>query len=245
MRLERINPSVKVITGLLCAILLCFQYLVMLNALVFAVCILLLLLFTETSLGKVCKLLLPALAAALCLFITGFAHNSGTDAAQLEQISAMPYALRSAMSTDLYSALQLSARLLAFAGLGVLFTLSTGGEELIFSLIHQCRMSVKFAYGILAAVHLLPTMVREYRLVRLAFRTRGMRVHWFSVKPLFAMLVNAIRWSNAVSMAMESKGFCGEEPRTYAYIPNIRWYDWLYAVCWIGGIMTGMVLFAY
>ena len=245
MKLERINPSVKVITGLLCVILLCFQYLVMLNVFVFAVCMVLLLVCTKTKALQVGKLLLPAFVAALCLFVTGFAHNSGADAAQMEQISAMPYALRSAMSTDLYSALQLSTRLLAFAGFGILFTLSTDGEELIFSLIHQCRMSVKFAYGILAAVHLLPTMVREYRSVQLAFQTRGMRAHRLSVKPLFAMLVNAIRWSNAVAMAMESKGFDGEEPRTYAYIPQVRWYDIAYAVCWFGGIIAGMILFSY
>lgn len=245
MRLETVNPSVKVITGLVSVIMLSFTYFVTLNVCVFLISMLLLTLCTRAGVGQACKFLLPAAVAALCLFVTGFACNSGTDAAQMKQIAAMPYAVRSAMSTDLYSALQLSTRLLAYAGLGILFTLSTDGEELIFSLIHQCHMSVKFAYGILAAVHLLPTMVREYRAVRLTFLARGMRTSWFSMRPVFTMLVNAIRWSGAVAMAMESKGFCPDMPRTYAYIPKVRWYDYLYALCWGGGILAGMLFCTY
>ena len=145
MKLEQVNPSVKVITVLLSVILLSFQYLVMLNAAIFLVCILLLV-CSRTKIKRLFGLLLPAVITALCLFITGFVHNAGADAAQLEQISSMPYALRSAMSTDLYSALQLSTRLLAFAGLGILFTLSTDGEWFIISLIHQCRLPVKFRW---------------------------------------------------------------------------------------------------
>ena len=244
MKLEQVNPSVKVITVLLSVILLSFQYLVMLNAAVFLVCILLLV-CSRTKIKRLFGLLLPAVITALCLFITGFVHNAGADAAQLAQISSMPYALRSAMSTDLYSALQLSTRLLAFAGLGILFTLSTDGEWFIISLIHQCRLPVKFAYGILAAVHLLPTMLREYRAVKLAFRTRGVKVHWYSLQPIFVMLVNSVRWSSAVAMAMESKGFDADAKRTYAAIPKLHWYDFFYAGIWLGGIVAGMALLKY
>lgn len=54
------------------------------------------------------------------------------------------------------------------AGMGIFFALSTDGELFIYSLMHQCRLSPKFAYGILAAFHLMPNMVREFKNVRIA-----------------------------------------------------------------------------
>ena len=66
------------------------------------------------------------------------------------------------MSRNLYTALQLATRLLAYAGLGMLFALSTSGEFFIASLLHQCHLPPRFAYGILAAFHLMPGMVREF-----------------------------------------------------------------------------------
>lgn len=245
MKLEALNPSVKAITALLCVVLIAVQYLVMVNVLVFVISVLLLVCFSKTKLKNLCKLLLPAFIAAFGLFVTGYFHGKGVDAPQMEQIAAMPYAVRAAMSAGLYPALQLSTRLLAYAGFGMLFCLSTDGELFISSLMHQCRLPAKFAYGILAAIHLMPNIVREFRLVRLAFRARGMRVHWYSLAPIFTMLVNVIRWSECVAMAMESKGFRGEETRTYYEIPKIHWYDWLYSVGWIVGLLAAMAVFQY
>lgn len=71
--------------------------------------------------GALYSLLLPAGIMALGLFVTGLCYGRGGSPSQLEKIAAMPYAVRAAMSTDLYTALQLSTRLLAFAGLGITF----------------------------------------------------------------------------------------------------------------------------
>lgn len=163
----------------------------------------------------------------------------------MDQLSTVPYAVRAAMSRNLYTALQLATRLLAYAGFGTLFALTTDGEYFISSLMHQCHLPPKFAYGILAAFHLMPNMVKEFRQVKLAFAARGVRTGACSLKPVFTMLVNSIRWSECVAMAMESRGFCGSSERTYYSIPKVHWYD---RVC-CGGcivlIVAGMVFLKY
>ena len=159
----------------------------------------------------------------------------------MEELTAVPYAVRAAMSTNLVSAMQLGSRILAYAGLGIMFALSTDGELFIHSLMHQCHLSPKFAYGILAAFHLMPSMVREFHQARLALKTRGMRVGAFSLKPVFSMLINSVRWSESLAMAMESKGFSGNEPRTFYSRPRIHWYDWTMTILCLGGIAVGML----
>ncbi len=247
MKLEKLNPSVKMITVLVCVILLSVQYLVSLNVTVFLISLFLLTFFSNARMKQVLTILIPAFIAAFGLFVTGlyYARGSSIDVTELESLSAVPYAVRAAMSTNLYTAMQLSTRLLAYAGLGILFALSTDGEFFISSLMHQCHLPPRFAYGILAAIHLMPTMTREFSNVKLAFRTRGMRVHWYSLKPIFTMLVNSIRWSESVAMAMESKGFCGDAERTYYSVPKIHWYDLACSLGSIGAIVTGMLLLRY
>ena len=150
--LERWNPTVKAFTVLVCVILLSFEYLVSLNLLVLAVCLLLLVFCSRVSLKKIGVILLPACVAAFGLFVMGlyYAQGGSTQAVDMSSLSAMPYSVRAAMSQNLYTALQLATRLLAYAGLGILFALSTEGDFFIASLLHQCRLPPKFAYGILA-----------------------------------------------------------------------------------------------
>ena len=70
--------------------------------------------------------------------------------------------------------------------------------------------------------------------VQTAFRVRNMS--GFSLRPkiLFTMLVNSVRWSESVAMAMESKGFSGEAERTYHDIPKLRALDLALAVVSVG-----------
>ena len=247
MKLEKWNPSIKVLTTLVCVILLSFQYLISLNLLVFFLSILLLLLFSNAKFKSFIRILIPALAAAAGLFIMGlyYARGNSVQVTDLESIQAVPYAVRAAMSTNFLAAAQLATRLLAYAGLGILFTLTTDSSLFIASLMHQCRLSPKFAYGILAALHLLPNMVREYNAVKLAFATRGKPVHFWNLQPIFVMLVNSIRWSEAVAMAMESKGFHGEGKRTYHLVPKVHWYDWAICLLMIAGVIVGMLVLPY
>lgn len=244
--MSRINPSVKALTVLVLVLLLAFQYNTLLNLSVLAVCLLLLFFFSDTRKSSVVKILIPATAAAAGMFFMGLYYTRGQsvmDQLQTSQGAALSYAVQTAAARNLGSALSLATRILAFAGLGSFFVLSTDPEEFISSLIHQCRLPVKFAYGILAAFHLVPGIRREYDKIKLAFRTRGIPVRGLSAKAIFAMLVNCIRWSDSVAMAMESRGFSGADPRTYYQIPRVRWYDALFFLVCVGSVLGASLLF--
>ncbi len=241
--IERWNPVLKAGTILLSVLLLSFQYLISLNLIVFFGSLFLLFFFSKAEKKKILKLLIPAMIAAFGLFLTGlyYAKGGAISSENLREISAGPYILQAALSRNIYTGLQLSTRLLAFAGMGILFALTTESSYFIASLLHQLKLSPKFAYGILAAFHLMPGMVREYKEVRIAYQVRGIKPHAWSMKPLFTMLVNAVRWSESLAMAMESKGFCGSAKRSYYFIPRVKIWDLLASLLMLGAIVLGML----
>ena len=244
VRLERLNPSVKAATVLACVILLSCQYLITLNVAVLLTSVLLLLFFSEASWKQLFALLVPACVAAFGVFMMGLLYAKGDGvSSELANISFVPYAVRAAMSQNLRTALQLATRMLAYAGLGIAFALSTRGEDFVDSLMHQCHLPPKFAYGVLAAFHLMPDMARELHSVRIAYAVRNVRAGF--LRPTFTMLVNSVRWSESVAMAMESKGFSDGAERTYYSIPHVRWYDGAFAVSCVGLILAGMLVLEY
>ena len=91
---------------LVCVILLSFEYLVSLNLLVLAVCLLLLVFCSRVSLKKIGVILLPACVAAFGLFVMGlyYARGGSTQTVDMSSLSAMPYSVRAAMSQNLYTA---------------------------------------------------------------------------------------------------------------------------------------------
>lgn len=244
MKLEKLNPSVKAASILISVILLSFQYQIALNLSVFVISILLLLFFSNARITSILKIMIPASIAAFGMFMMGLYYTKGNSitVADISSLSSAPYMVRAAMSTNLHSALQLGTRILSYAGLGILFALTTDGEYFIQSLMHQCHLTPKFAYGILASFHLMPNMVRELRQAKLALRTRGISIGPFSLKPVFAMLVNSVRWSESMAMAMESKGFDGSQERTFYFVPKVHWYDWMCGAVCVGGIAAGILL---
>ena len=242
--MRKINPAVKAVTILIAAILISFQYITALNIAIFSLCLILIFMFSDVKLKTFLKILIPALIAAFGIFLLGlyYAKSSG-DVENLSAITDAPYAVRAAMSRNFQTALSLATRLLAYAGLGILFALTTDGEEFIASLIHQCKLSPKFAYGIIAAVNIMPHMLNELENVRLAYKVRGIKAGYFSPKVLFTMLVNSVRWSESLALAMESKGFsqAGERNRTYYSVTKIHYYDFIFALGLLGLIIMGMI----
>ena len=49
--------------------------------------------------------------------------------------------------------------------------------------------------SILAAFHLMPNMLKEYKNVRTSYEVRGIKTYFLSMNVIFTMLVNSIRWS--------------------------------------------------
>ena len=93
------------------------------------------------------------------------------------------------------------------------------------------RLPQVFAYGLLAAWGIFPQAAREYRRTKAAFRARGIRVAPMSPALLKPLLVKAVRWSEELSVAMESKGFSSGAERSEFARSRLRRRDWAALLC--------------
>ena len=228
--LEKINPFIKVVTILVCGILMALISSWKLNLAVLIAALLALLLLSNCKLSSLVKTFVPVILLAGAVFVSGMSYGkSAAQSASIYDVASMD------------SVLLLSTRILAYVGMGMVFALSTDQKEFIMSLMHQAHVKPKFAYGVLAAVNLIPTLRREWDEVNLAYRARKKRTGLLPIGPLFNTLVNGIRWSENVAMAMESKGFDGDGSRTFAITTRVRAGDICFAVLCIGLMAAGMI----
>ncbi len=229
--LDRMNPLVKVVTILVVCIMMALTSTWQINLFIVALCTLCLIFLSDCSMLAWIKTMIPVCLLAFAIFTSALAGGiPEADSSSIYQV------------TSLGSALLLSTRILAYVSLGLSFALSTDPTEFAMSLIHQAHVPPKFAYGVLAAYNLIPTLRREWDEVNLAYRARGKSTGILPLGPLFNTLVNGIRWSENVAMAMESKGFDTEADRTYALTTNVHVKDYIIAVISIALMAVAMLL---
>jgi energy-coupling factor transporter transmembrane protein EcfT len=204
--MRSINPVTKFIGIFIPAVILAFVYRPELNLLVFAACAAMLL-CSRVRLREMLLFLIPVFVFAVGMFFTGYQFRSDAYTGALRGLFTDKAAL---------NGLQLSSRILAFAGLGMLFVFTTDRTEFVRALEQHFRLPPKFAYGVMAAWGMLPNMRREYGKTRAAFAARGLHPGLISPALLMPLLVKSVRWSEALACAMESKGF-GESGRRTRY----------------------------
>jgi len=195
--LSRIDPFRKFTFLVAIATVITFIHSFWVNVWVFGISMALLLVGTRPAQHvKALRILAPVTVFAVSLFFTGRHFGGG---------AAGPFGGVSTASTQ--SGINMAIRLYSFMGIGLLISLTTDPYALVKGLRLHAKLPRKFAYGMLAAIHLLPHMKTEYQNTRLAFMVRGVPVGPLSLKPVFSMLVNVFRWSEMLGIAMVSKGF--------------------------------------
>lgn len=233
--MNKLNPAVKFVCLLVLTFVLAFRHQPVINLLFFTVCIIGVL-TSGTSLKKLLILLAPILLAALGMFFTGYYFSAG---------SGMPVNSSTVVlaNSHIWNGLIHASRVLAFAGGGYLFCLTTDRVLMIRSFQQQFHLPQIFAYGLLAAWGVFPHMMQEYRRTRAAFRARGKNP--FPISPAFLkpLLVKSVRWSEELAVAMESKGFDGHSARTTFEPVRVRWFDWLF--CGVCLVLCLVMLFAF
>lgn len=231
--IDYVNPFYKMSGILSTALLLAVVPGYHVNIFIAGIALFCLLSSQRTNFITAIKFLMPALLVALSFFFAGMKFYSG------EEISAqtnLTISEASVLPPSFVNGLMLSTRILAYAMLGLVFGLTTKNNELIASAIQQARMKPEMAYGILAAVHLLPTVREEYRRSKLAYRVRGVRGRAFLSGPIFCMLIRAVRWSEFLAMAMEARGFSNQ--RTSYLEMKVRMSDIVFAICLPASVVT-------
>lgn len=145
---------------------------------------------------------------------------------------------------SLFTALSLALRVLSFAMLSLMFILTTDPTRFILSLMQQCKLSPKLAYGVLAGFRFLPMMKEELKNIRAAHRIRGVsRANgWKESLVQFKrysipLLAGAIRKAERTAIAMESKGFTCDRNRSFYRAFAVDKRDWIFL-----GVMIGMLI---
>ncbi|MEH7179393.1 energy-coupling factor transporter transmembrane component T family protein [Neobacillus vireti] len=138
----------------------------------------------------------------------------------------------------------LGLRVLSFATLSIMFTLTTKPTDFLLSLMQQCKLPPKLAYGIMAGYRFLPLIKEEFQTLQNAHRVRGVakaRTISEKVKQLkryvIPLLAGAIRKAERTALAMESKGFTGEKNRIFYREITVTKIDWLFFVLMISAVL--------
>jgi energy-coupling factor transport system permease protein len=141
--------------------------------------------------------------------------------------------------------LTISLRMLGFVTYGLLFTSTTDLTLFIMSLIHQCKLSPKWAYGLLAGFRFIPLFQSELNQMKTAHKVRGykQRNSWKAfMRYSLPLFTQGIRKSERMAIAMEARGFTGTRDRTYYQTPKILAKDLVYLLSLLI-VVWGIIIF--
>ncbi|MGP7816937.1 energy-coupling factor transporter transmembrane component T family protein [Niallia sp. 01092] len=142
--------------------------------------------------------------------------------------------------------LTIALRMFGFVTISLLFTSTTDLNLFVMSLIQQCKLSPKWAYGFLAGFRCIPMFQAELAQIKDAHRIRGYKHHgsWRAfMRYMVPLLLQAIRKSERMAIAMEARGFTGTRERTYYRSPTVSKRDYVYfgAVLMIAALIIYIV----
>jgi energy-coupling factor transport system permease protein len=136
--------------------------------------------------------------------------------------------------------LGLTARIVAIAVIGVVFSQTTDSTRLVDALIQQARIPERFGYGALAAYQAIPRLSLDLTTLRQARRIRGLRGSWHP-RLLVSLLVLAIRHADRLALAMDARGF-GSGRRSRYRVIGWRRGDAVAAVVAVAVVLGALAL---
>ncbi len=131
-------------------------------------------------------------------------------------------------------------RLSTFVMAGLILLSTTKHEEMTNGLI-KMKMPYPLAFAFSTALRLVPTFVGAGATIVQAQISRGLDLESRNILsrmgkfiPLAVpMFISAIRYTNLLSMALESKGFSPDKTRILYYEPRMQTKDWLIMILMI------------
>nr|WP_233711624.1 energy-coupling factor transporter transmembrane component T [Lederbergia citrisecunda] len=239
MQLQSINPSIKALAVIILVLCLSFVFDPVTPFILWIFILTVTFIFGRVNLKRWLLFFLP-------FFILAFGYIWTTAVffhppAEIKPVSLIT--LRTVVITDygLYTGLALGLRVLCFSCLSLLFIMTTDPIKFILSLVQQCKMPPKLAYGILAGYHFLPLLNDELKIIRHAHKVRGVnRMQGVrgklaaKIKCMIPLLASAIRKAERAAIAMESKGFTGSRNRTFFHKMTVCHHDWIFLCIMVG-----------
>ncbi|RPF53253.1 energy-coupling factor transporter transmembrane component T family protein [Aquisalibacillus elongatus] len=241
-----INPSVKMIAIVIPGLILSLAFDVMTPLIFFLYLLMVTVFFSGVNLKKWLMFFIPLSVFALMLAWTSMIH---TDEKYAGGDILVDFWWIEITTGSLQVGISLALRSMCFIALTLLFALTTDPTKLMLSMMQQLKLPPKLTYGILAGYRFLPLFKHELDLLRQAHQIRGVsrtkgikgRIQRFK-RYLIPLLANAIRKSERVANAMESKGFTGSRERTHYHDIQVQKRDWMFLASMVSALVLAFYL---
>lgn len=229
--LHSLNPSIKLLTIALVMIAITFIFDVATPLAFFALTVAAMLALGRLSPGGVLRSLLPFFLIALSFVVlnTIFHRPLGNETLLF---SLGPLAVS---WEGLEIGLSIGLRVLFLVSTSLLFVATTDPQELVLSLVQQARLGYKLAFALLVAYRFVPLFAEEYANIRAAAtvrgigRDRGLVARFIALRrDAVPLLASAIRRSERLAIAMDSRAFGAYPTRTYRKTMKVTSRDWLF-----------------
>lgn len=231
--LNKLNPTIKASVLLIIGLVVAFCGSIYLDL---GLIILLLVLIFSSKINYLSflRFILIALLAAIGIYMTGQKFYVGDN--NLVTIFNHQFSAK-----DAY-AFELALRIITYSLVGISFSLTSQITDFVYSMHQQLKIPQKYSYGILAAFFMIPLVKQEYQKVKYAFNARGIKISIFNANYYLPILVKAIRWSEAIALAMQSKGFDDNATRSNYYQYPIRLVDSIFILIFVVYITVYFVI---
>lgn len=135
---------------------------------------------------------------------------------------------------SLYFGIAMGLRLAAFVMASLVLLATTKNEDMTNGLI-KMKLPYPVAFAMATALRLVPTFAGAGATIVQAQVSRGLDLESKNVFSRFGkliplavpMFVSAIRYTNLLAMALESRGFTPDQSRTLYYEPAMKSRDWI------------------
>ncbi len=134
---------------------------------------------------------------------------------------------------SLFYGVAMGLRLATFVMAGLIFLATTRNEEITNGLIRM-RLPYPVAFALATALRLVPTFADAGATIVQAQESRGLDLESKNIFSRLAgfiplavpMFITAIRYTNLLAMALESRGFSPVNPRSAYYVTEMGKKDW-------------------
>ena len=128
---------------------------------------------------------------------------------------------------DHYFAWVLSTRIYVYVLSIACIAHTTTSEELARSFEQNLHLPSKFAYGVLAALNIIPHMKMSVKQIRTAAMMRGVYLSFWSPVLYFKAILSALSSAEHLAQGMESHGFVEGQKRSVIVKIPLTTSDWL------------------
>jgi energy-coupling factor transport system permease protein len=242
--LHRLNPTVKLVAIIAVTVAITFVLDVVTPLVFLLVSLFVTVVLGRISMGYVARSMAPFIYFALSFVVINTLFH--------RDIGPVTPILTIGPLTISWEGLQLGLSI----GLRVLFLISTSlmlvattkPGDLVLSLTQQARLNYKLAYAILAAYRFVPILAAEYDNIRAAGEVRGARARGGMLaglqnlrREVIPLLAGAIRRSERMAVAMDSRAFGAYPQRTYHKRLAVTRSDWAFL---LGVLVVSAAIFA-